>query len=115
MERVEQSQLVMKQFLLAMTINIAGLSAHSCNAMDEYINDNNIKIITISESHRKFQGFGNYDIDRAHSKKLGCSLLIHKQLISYEMKITPREGVDCCFAAISIEKRKILLGSIFVH
>ena len=29
MEEVEQSQLVMKQFLLAMTINIAGLSAHS--------------------------------------------------------------------------------------
>ena len=28
-EKVEQSQLVMKQFLLAMTINIAGLSAHS--------------------------------------------------------------------------------------
>ena len=31
------------------------------------------------------------------------------------MKITPREGVDCCFAAISIEKRKFLLGSKFVH
>ena len=40
MENVEQSQLVvMKQFLLAMTINIAGLYAHSCIAMDKYIND----------------------------------------------------------------------------
>ena len=68
----------MKQFLLAMSINIAGLSAHSCIAMDKYINDNNIKVITISESHGKFQGFGNYDIYRAHSNKLGCSLLIHK-------------------------------------
>ena len=31
------------------------------------------------------------------------------------MKITPRDGVDCYFAAISIEKRIILLGSIYVH
>ena len=105
----------MKQFLLAMTINIAGLSAHSCIAMDKYINDNNINGITISESHGKFQGFGNYDVHRAHSNKLGCSLLIHKHLNSYEVKRTPREGVDCCFAAISIEKRKFLLGSIYVH
>ena len=115
MEKVEQSQLVIKQFLLVMIINIAGLSSHSCFAMDKYLNDNNIKVITISESHGKFQGFGNYDIYRAHSNKLGCSLLIHKQLNSYEEKITPREGVDCCFAAISIEKRKFLLGSIYVH
>ena len=105
----------MKQFLLAMTINIAGLSAHSCIAMEKYINDNNIKVITISESHEKFQGFGNYAIYRAHSNKLGCSLLIHKQLSSYEVKMTPREGVDCCFAAISIEKRTFLLGSLYVH
>ena len=46
MENVEQSQLVMKQFLLAMTINFAGPSAHSCIAVDNNINDNNIKIIT---------------------------------------------------------------------
>ena len=70
----------MKQFLLAMTLDIAGLSAHSCIAMDKYIIDNNIKVITVSESHQKFQGFGNYDIYRAHSKKLGCSLLIHKTI-----------------------------------
>ena len=95
MKKVEQSQLVMKQFLLAMTINIAGLSAHSCIAMDKYINDSNTKVITVSESHGKFQGFGNYDIFRAHSNKLGCSLLINKQLISYEVKITLREVVDC--------------------
>ena len=87
-----------------MTLNIAGLSAHWCIAMDKYENDT-IVVITISESHAKFQGFGNYDIYRAHSNKLGCSLLKHKQLNSYEVKITPREGVDCCFAAISIEKR----------
>ena len=31
------------------------------------------------------------------------------------MEITPREGVDCCFAVISIEKGKFLLGSIYVH
>ena len=104
----------MKQFLLAMTINFAGLSAHSCIAMDKYINDNNIKVITISESHGTFQDFGNYDIYRAHSNKLGCSLHIHKQLNSYEVKITPRECIDCCFAAISIGKR-FLLGSIHVH
>ena len=115
MEKVEQSQLVMKQFLLAMSINIAGLSAHSCIAMDIYPNDNNIKVITISESHGNFQGFGNYDIYHAHSNKLDCSLLIHKQLNSYEVKITPSEGVDCCLAEISIEKRKFLLGSIYVH
>ena len=42
-------------------------------------------------------------------------MLIHKQLTSYEMKIPPREGFDCCIAAVSIEKRKILLGSIYVH
>ena len=59
MENVEQSQLVMNQFLLAMTINIAGLSAHSCIAMDKYVNDNNINVITVSESHEKFQGLGN--------------------------------------------------------
>ena len=94
---------------------IAGLSAQSCIAMDKYIIENNIKAITVSESHGKFQGFSNYDIYRAHSNKLGCSLLIHKQLNSYEVKITPREGVDCCFAAISFEKRKFLLGSIHVH
>ena len=115
MEKVEQKQLVMKQFLLAMTINIAGLSAHSCIAMEKYTNDNNIKGMTISESHGKFQGFGDYDNYRAHSNKLGCSLLIHKQLYSYEVKLTPFEGVDCCFAAISIEKRIFLLGSIYVH
>ena len=114
MEKTEQSQHVMKQFLLAMTINIAGLSAHSCIAMDKYINDNNIKVITISESDGKFQGSENYDIYRAHSNNLGCSLLIHKQLNSYEVKIAPRKVVDCCFAAISIEKRKFLLGSIYV-
>ena len=61
--------------------------------MDKYVHDNNIKVITISESLGKFQGFGNYDIYRAHSNKLGCSLLIHKQLNSYEVKITPREGL----------------------
>ena len=83
--------------------------------MEQYTNDNYIKAITISESHGKFQGFGNYDIYRAHSNKLGCSLLIHKQLNSYEMKITQREGVNCCFAAISIGKRKLLLGSIYVN
>ena len=83
-------------------------------AMDKYINGNNRKDITVSESHGNFLGFGNY-IYRAHSNKLGCSLLIRKQLNSYEVKITPREGVDCCFAAISIEKRKFLLGSIYVH
>ena len=105
----------MKQYLLAMTKNIAGLSAHSCIAMDKYINDNNIKIFTISESHRKFQGFGNYDTYRAHSNKLGCSLLIHKKLNSYEVKITPRKHVDCCSAAISFEKKKFLLGSRYVH
>ena len=105
----------MKQFFLAMTINIAGLSAHSCITMDKNINDNNIKLITISESHGNFQGFGNYDIYRAHSKKLACSFLIHKQLNSYEVKLTPREGVDCCFAAISFEKRKFLLGSIYSY
>ena len=115
MEKVEQSQLVMKQFLLAMTMSIAGLSPHSCIAMDKYINDNNPKIITVSESHGKFQGFGNYDIYRAHSNKLGCSLVIHKQLNSYEVKISPREGVDCCFAATSFEKRTFLLGSVYVH
>ena len=115
MEKVEQSQLVMRQFLLAMTINIAGLSAHSCIALDEYKNDNNIKVLPISESQGKFQGFGNYDIYRAHSNKLGCSWLIHKQLNSYGVKITPRKGLDCCFAAISIEKGKFLLGSIYVH
>ena len=104
----------MKQFLLAMTINIVGLSAHSCIAMDKHINDNNIKTITVSESHGKFQGFRNYDIYRAHSNKHGGSLLIHKQLNSYELKITHREGVDCCFTAISIEKRKLLLESIYV-
>ena len=82
---------------------------------DKYINDNNIKVISISEGHGKFQGFDNYDIYRAHSNKLGCSLLIHKQLNSYEVEITPREGVDCCFAAISIEKRKLLLESIYVR
>ena len=90
----------MKQFLLAMTIKIAGLSAHSCIALDKYTNDNNIKVITVSESHEKLQDFGNYDIHRAHSNKLCCSLLIHKQLISHELKITPKEGVDCFFAAI---------------
>ena len=105
----------MKQFLLVMTINIAGLYAHSCIAMDKYINDNIIKSITISESHGKYQGFENYDIYRAHSNNFGCSLLIHKQLNFHEVKITPREGVDCCFAAISIEKRKFLLGSRYVH
>ena len=31
------------------------------------------------------------------------------------MRITPREEVDCCFAAISIQKRIFLLGSIYVH
>ena len=31
------------------------------------------------------------------------------------MKITPREGVNCCFAAITIGKRKFLLGSIYVN
>ena len=70
-EKDEQSQLVMKQFLLAMTINIADLSARSCIAMDMYINDNNIKVFTVSESHGKFQRFGNYGIYRAHSNKLG--------------------------------------------
>ena len=45
MEKVEKSQLVMKQFFVAMTINIAGLSAHSCIVLDKYKNDNNIKII----------------------------------------------------------------------
>ena len=98
-----------------MTINIARLSAHSCISMDKYINESNIKVITISESHGTFQGFSNYDIYRAHSNKLGCSLLTHKQLNSYEVKITPREGVDCCFAAIFIKKRKFLLGSKYVH
>ena len=83
--------------------------------MDEYINYNNKKVISVSQSHGKFQGFGNYDIYRAHSNKHGCSLLIHKQLNSYEVKITPREDVDCCFAAISVEKRKLLLGSKYVH
>ena len=29
-----------------------------------------------------------------------------KKLNSYEVKITPKEGVDCCFAATSIEKMK---------
>ena len=87
MEKGEQSQLVMKQFLLALTINIAGLSAHSCIVVDKYKNDNNIKVNTISENHGKFQGFGNYDIYSAHSNKLGFSLLIHKQLNSYEVKI----------------------------
>ena len=105
----------MKQFHLAMTIDIAGLSAHSCIAMDKYMNDNNIKFITISEGHRKFQGFGNYDIYCAHSNKLCCSSLIHKHLNSYEVKISPTEGVDCCFAAISIEKWIFFLGSIYVH
>ena len=60
MEKVEQSQLVMKQFLLALTINIAGLSAHSCIAMDKYINDNNIKVITVSENHGHFQGENSF-------------------------------------------------------
>ena len=69
----------------------------------------------VSESHGYFQGFGNYDIYRAHSNKLGCSMLIHKQLNSYEVKIIPREGVDCCFAVISIEKKNFLVGSIHVH
>ena len=105
----------MKQFLLTMTINIAGFSAYSCIAMDNYINYNNKKVITVSESQRNFQSFGNYEIYRNHSSKLGCSVLIHKQLNSYEVKITPREGVDCCFAAVSIEKRTILLGSKYVH
>ena len=105
----------MKQLLSGMTINIAGLSAHSCIAMEFKINDNNIKVHTVSESHRRFQSFGNYDIYRAHSNKLGCSLLIHKQLNSYEVKITPREGVVCCSAAISNEKRTFLLGSLYVH
>ena len=95
----------MKQFLLAMTINIAGISAHSCIAIDKYINDNNMKVITICERHGKFQGFSNYDIYRAHLNKLGCSLFIKKQLTSYGVKITPREGVDYCFEAISTEKR----------
>ena len=98
----------MKQLLSGMTINIAGLSAHSCIAMEFKINDNNIKFHTVSESHRRFQSFGKYDIYRAHSNKLGCSLLIHKQLNSYEVQITPREGVDCCSAAISNEKRTFL-------
>ena len=97
-----------------MTINMAGLSANSCITMYKYINDNITKGITVSESHGNFQGFGNYDIYRAHSNKLGCSLLIHKQLNSYEVKITPIEGVDCCFAAIAIEKRTFLLGSVYV-
>ena len=52
----------MKQFFLDMTKNSAGLSAHSCIAMDKYINDNNKNVITVSESHGKLQGFGNYDI-----------------------------------------------------
>ena len=30
-------------------------------------------------------------------------------------KKTHREGVDCCSAAISIEKRNLLLGLIYVH
>ena len=76
----------MIQFLLAMTIDIAGLSAHPCIAMDEDINDNYKIVITNFESHGKFQGFGNYHVYRAHSNKLGCSLLIHKQLNSYEVK-----------------------------
>ena len=97
---------MVKQFLSAMTKYIAGLFAHWCIAMNKYINDNNIKVITISECHGKVQGFGNYVIYCAHSSILGCSLLIHKQVNSYEVKITPRKGVDCCFAAISIKKRK---------
>ena len=84
--KVEQSELVMKQFFLAMTNNIAGLSAHSCIAMDKYLNDNKIKVFTVSESRGKFQGFYNYDIYRVHSNKLGCSWLIHRQLNSYEIK-----------------------------
>ena len=35
----------MKQFLLAMSVSIAGLSAHSCIAIDKYKNDNNMKVI----------------------------------------------------------------------
>ena len=31
------------------------------------------------------------------------------------MEISPREGVDCCFATISIEKKKFLLESIYVR
>ena len=72
-------------------------------------------IASIQNFYRCIQGFGNYDIYRAHSNKLGCSLLIHKQLNSYEVKITPRESVDCCFAAISIEKREFLPGSRYVQ
>ena len=83
--------------------------------MDKYINNNNIKVITVSESHGKFHCVGNYDIYRAHSNILGCSLLINKQLNSDEVKQTPRERVDCSFAAISIETRKFLQGSMYVH
>ena len=77
----------MKQLLLAMTINIAGLSAQSCIAMDKHMNDNNVKTITISESHGKFEGFGNYEryLPRPF-KRTRFSLLIHTQLNSYEVK-----------------------------
>ena len=51
MEKIEQSQLVMKQFLLAMTIYDAGLSAHLCIALDKYKNDNNMNFFTVFESH----------------------------------------------------------------
>ena len=54
-------------------------------------------------------------ISTAHSNKLGCSVLIHKQLNSYEVRRTPRGGVDCCFAAIPVEKTKVLLVSKYVH
>ena len=113
-EKVEQSQLVMKQFFFAMTIKIAGLSDHSCFAVDKYTNDNNIKVLTVSECHEKFQSFDNYVIYRTHSNELGCSLIVNKQLNSYEVKITTRESVDGCFAAIPIEKRNFLLRSIYV-
>ena len=105
----------MNPFLLAMTINIAGLSAHSCIALDKYINQNDISVVTISESYGKFQGFDNYDIYRAPSDKHGSSLLMHKKLGSYEVKIPPRKGVDSCFAVIKIGKRKFMFGSIYVN
>ena len=90
-----------------MQINIAGLSTHSCLALDKYINDNDIAIVAVSESYGEITGFENYMcyMSNESPKKHSSALFIHKKYSSYQINYSEREGVDCCFAVLTVHRK----------
>ena len=98
-----------------MLININGLSTHSKLAIEQYVFENNIDILTICETTRLLSKnhFKNYSTFASKVGR-GVSLSKHDNLSSAEITSLKNDKIDAVFVLASDKNTRLLVASIYI-